>query len=536
MLSMRLLSLTAGIISIIVVVGFGSMIAVRQHYMLPALHTLEHAADLKDVQQLHNAFDVQRMNLLTAVQDYALSDETYGFLRQANLADKQKNIARFPLDTFLNLNVNIVLLVSYPGDKPVIYREADLQKELLRDTPRLPFAEWQPWLVDMSQVVAGAPLMQSGYLRTSRGPMVYAVMSVLRSDSSGESPGTLLMARYVDEAFLQEVADVGGYQFSAKPLTFDTANLFVSADQMTRDSDNRIKSVLTAVDGSPLLLLDMQLMPRQFSASWIDISVIVALLCIVMTSLLALIILHRQIIQPIRQLQTHLQTVRESGDYSLRLNSQVSNEMGQLISECNALVFHAQNEQLRHQDDARGYREMSVQDALTGIQNRRGFDLALQRELAAAKRHNAPLSLILCDIDYFKLFNDTYGHQGGDAALKAVAMILDRARSRETDVVARFGGEELAMLLPDTDLAGAKKVAMRIRRLLIEANIAHSASLVSDRITLSVGLATARSGQLSSPERLIEEADAALYQAKHNGRNRIEVCEHKTGNLVVLAR
>jgi diguanylate cyclase (GGDEF)-like protein len=535
MLYMRLLSLAAGLISIIVIAGFGSMITVRQHTILPALHALERAADLKDVQQLHNAFDVQRMNLLTAARDYALSDETYNFLRKTSVTDKQ-NAARFPLDTFLNLNVNVVMLVSYPGDRPVIFREADLQKEIILDAPRLSFAEWQPWLIEMSDVVAGAPLMQSGYLQTSRGPMVYAVMSVLRSDSSGASPGALLMARYVDEAFLQEVADIGAYQFKATSLSVDSANLVVSNDQVMRDNDNRIKSVLTALDGSPLLLLDMQLMPRQFNAGWIDISVIAALLCIVMVSLLALMILHRRIIRPIRQLQTHLQMVRESGDYSLRLSSRLGNEIGQLIGECNALVFHAQNEQLRHQDDARGYREMSVQDALTGIHNRRGFDLALQRELAAAKRHNAPLSLILCDIDYFKLFNDTYGHQGGDTALKAVAMILDRARSRETDVVARFGGEELAMILPDTDMAGAKKVAMRIRRLLIEANIVHSASLVSDRITLSIGLATARSGQSLSPAQLIEEADAALYQAKHNGRNRIESGEHKTANLVVLAR
>lgn len=186
------------------------------------------------------------------------------------------------------------------------------------------------------------------------------------------------------------------------------------------------------------------------------------------------------------------------------------------------------------------YAEMnSVTDALTRINNRRYFDDILRREFYNLKRNGLPLSMLLMDIDYFKKYNDTYGHQGGDECLKTVAQAIKKSVQRETDTVARYGGEEFAVILPNTDRYGAMELAEKIKNTVENLNIPHKSSLISDRVTMSLGVATAYKKNLSFPEQIISFADEALYKAKEKGRNRFEFSEslsqleNKT-NLVTL--
>lgn len=160
-------------------------------------------------------------------------------------------------------------------------------------------------------------------------------------------------------------------------------------------------------------------------------------------------------------------------------------------------------------------------DGLTQIANRRCFDKQLQLEWERMSREKEPLSLILCDLDFFKLYNDTYGHQGGDECLKKMAAILKMSAHRGGDVAARYGGEEFAVILPETDLKGAMRVAESIRRKLREAGIPHAASSVSEFVTASIGVASVLPRVELCIKELIEQADRALYQAKLEGRDRI---------------
>lgn len=162
-------------------------------------------------------------------------------------------------------------------------------------------------------------------------------------------------------------------------------------------------------------------------------------------------------------------------------------------------------------------------DGLTHIPNRRCFDKKLELEWQLMEREQESLSLILCDIDFFKLYNDHYGHQGGDECLKQVAQIIGSNAQRAGDLAARYGGEEFAVILSRTDVQGAKRVAESIRRDLKAAAIFHAASKVSKLITLSMGLATTVPAAGLSIEELIGQADRALYRAKLEGRDRI-VC------------
>ncbi len=158
-------------------------------------------------------------------------------------------------------------------------------------------------------------------------------------------------------------------------------------------------------------------------------------------------------------------------------------------------------------------------DGLTQVSNRRRFDEYLEQEWYRSQREKFPLSLILCDADYFKNYNDYYGHLAGDDCLKKIATVLKRAAKRSTDLVARYGGEEFALLLPNTEIPGAIKVAELIQADLEKLQITHICSEVSPYMTLSLGISSMIPAAGFSCNTLIQAADKALYRAKNQGRN-----------------
>lgn len=165
--------------------------------------------------------------------------------------------------------------------------------------------------------------------------------------------------------------------------------------------------------------------------------------------------------------------------------------------------------------------KLVVIDSLTGVANRRKFDRYIDSEWRRLAREKSPLSLILCDIDYFKNYNDTYGHQSGDRCLQQVAQAISRAIKRPADLVTRYGGEEFAIILPNTEVEGATQVAEIIRRSVKELRIAHITSNIDLCVTLSLGVAGFVPSNDLPPATLITTADQALYDAKKQGRDRV---------------
>ncbi len=164
-------------------------------------------------------------------------------------------------------------------------------------------------------------------------------------------------------------------------------------------------------------------------------------------------------------------------------------------------------------------------DGLTQVANRRWFEIYLQQEWSRALRKQTPLTLILCDIDYFKRFNDVYGHLAGDACLFEVAQVLKRALKRPTDLIARYGGEEFAIILPDCTLEGGAIFAQQILEQIRELKIDHRGSPSDALLSISCGVASVTPQAHSCREELIEQSDQNLYLAKHRGRN--QVCAQK---------
>jgi diguanylate cyclase (GGDEF)-like protein/PAS domain S-box-containing protein len=166
--------------------------------------------------------------------------------------------------------------------------------------------------------------------------------------------------------------------------------------------------------------------------------------------------------------------------------------------------------------------DLSLKDCLTGVANRRQFNLTLDREWAREQRSHQPLSLIMLDIDFFKQYNDHYGHVQGDECLKRVGRALSSIPIRASDLIARYGGEEFAILLPDTDAASARVVAEKCHNLMLAQQIPHAKSTISPLVTASLGVGTCAPTMDGSSVAFVDSVDKLLYQAKQKGRNRIE--------------
>jgi diguanylate cyclase (GGDEF)-like protein len=220
-------------------------------------------------------------------------------------------------------------------------------------------------------------------------------------------------------------------------------------------------------------------------------------------------LLHQQVEQLCSEktdLEIIVETITEHAD-SIEAELRTSyREIGRLCREL--AITNKQLERLAHSD------------ALTGLANRRRFNEYLEQEWQNLCRREKPLALILCDVDFFKLYNDAYGHQAGDECLKQVAHALQASVKRSTDVAARYGGEEMAVVLPNTDRVGAMALAEAIRNNVRDLKLQHVGSKVSEYVTLSLGVACQIPTRWVSSEILIADADAALYEAKRTGRDR----------------
>lgn len=176
---------------------------------------------------------------------------------------------------------------------------------------------------------------------------------------------------------------------------------------------------------------------------------------------------------------------------------------------------------LQLQQQSELLKQLAHEDALTKIPNRRRFDDFLNREWLISARYQSNLSLLMIDIDFFKQYNDQYGHSQGDQCLIQVAETLSSLVMRRTDLLCRYGGEEFAVILPDSTPETALEIAEKLRSGIEDLNIPHAASKLYDHLTISIGVATMTANNESQSEALLEKADNNLYQAKNAGRNQV---------------
>jgi diguanylate cyclase (GGDEF)-like protein len=259
--------------------------------------------------------------------------------------------------------------------------------------------------------------------------------------------------------------------------------------------------------------------------SGIELTFLSLLSAAVAGALVRVTVLHVRIARRTRELESELQRQRT---VETELEGAYQDLHRRLVERTQTLEAH--NEELTRLRFAletanRRLKHLVGVDALTGIANRRHFDRALEREMRRARRDGQPLSLVFLDLDEFKLFNDSYGHTHGDEVLRKVAQTLDETFRRGGDLVARYGGEEFAVVLPGVDGRRAGLYAERLRRRIWRLAIPYNASQLTDRVTISGGVATVYPPTVVTPDALLFAADKALYRAKCLGRNRIASAE-----------
>lgn len=281
----------------------------------------------------------------------------------------------------------------------------------------------------------------------------------------------------------------------------------LSVEYLLRTNEGAVAYRLVGLDDVTQLNADM--------ARSGTIGVLAFVIMIGASVLIGLWFFNRFLFQPMRNMQSEMERSAQ-GDLSATVGRHILKEFHALAAAFNAMASKVESHICELQ-------RLSSVDGLTGVHNRRQFDLSLKMEWQRAQRNCQVLSLLMLDVDYFKQYNDSYGHLGGDDCLRLMGALLRDSVQRPSDVVARYGGEEFAILLPDTPEQGAQFLAFRIAAELARLNLPHVSSPLGGRVTLSIGCATCRVRPECLPEALVAAADRALYQAKSLGRDRVVV-------------
>ena len=343
---------------------------------------------------------------------------------------------------------------------------------------------------------------------------------IRRSDGSGEPHGTLLMGRLLDEEILQRIRNQSGLDFEIEKTLPDTvpgnsraagSTVSTEAPLLVPDKHMLIGRMLDA-SGQAVFLFHIRL-PADIERSGRQITWRVVMVVVVGAMLSGVVLVMGMQYVLVRRLQLLERQLRDAGSAG-GWPEQIAAPSG---TDEIATLGQTVNQMLRAlREQGQALEQLSLTDDLTRVANRRAFD----RGLAAAmsRRSGVPLSLLVLDVDHFKAYNDLYGHPAGDGVLVAIGRILREAASRPTDLAARIGGEEFAILLPDTTLEGAVRVAAKIHEALAALAMAHAGSSVNGHVTVSIGVAQAIPQEAA--DEFVARADKATYAAKNAGRNR----------------
>lgn len=474
--------------------------------------------------------ELERLYLIA--EDWGEWDVTYNFM-------VERNPDTIPMDltntTFSNLGLNLMLFLT--NNYEIIAGKAyDLEKGKQVKIP----VGLQPYLVSDSLLLNHQDIdsYHRGFLLLPEGLLMIASNPILTTESNGPIRGTLLVGSYLNSRKISELnkrlrISTNIYTFQDKEnqkrlLEFnkkfnkskhelpkacqDWPKLVEILDNQTIAGYMLIKDLkekpiaILKIREEREIFREAQKTLKNFIISLIGLGIFFTILMVV--------IIEKTVIDKIIKIISKIQKITDNHQLYRRLKVEGNDEITQLSKTLNSML-----EKLEIYTNKLS--EQVFIDGLTKIANRRKFDEYLQEQWQHCLEQHQPLSLILCDLDFFKSYNDTYGHLAGDECLTKIAQMLNQSVVSLEAIVARYGGEEFGVILPQTNSQMAMEIAENIKHNLKNMKMVHLSSLISDYLTLSIGVATMIPDQELSPQDLVNGADQALYQSKNLGRDRI---------------
>jgi diguanylate cyclase (GGDEF)-like protein len=490
---------------------------VSRFALLNGFSRLERNYASGNVRRIQNHLENEQTQLSTVARDYAQWDRTYQFMSRHNRSYVRTELTD---DTFNIIHINLFLLLD-PSGRPILSKEA---------------GNWPIGKKNLSAIAAAygsSPAHArnsslNGLLEINGRLFLLAYEPILNSHGDGAPRGTLVMGRGLSESLLSALAHSMSLPLWLEPA--DNAPLANNRQTLWTDGTNSVSFEsdstmlayipMTDLSGARKRLLVARIPSDLLSEGQKVTRYLLFLLMLAgaVHSGVLMIVLEGSLLSRVESLNRKINQVTVSGDLSLRLDSHGKDELSALAGTVNAMLTAIQKakfELLQAQESLRFHAE---HDSLTGVLNRRAIRDVLRRELARCRRENQSLGVMLADVDHFKRINDRYGHGAGDAALLTVVQRIS-STLRPYDLIGRYGGEEFLVIAPGCDLELTQKLAERIRDAVSDEGV----ELGNENVTLTVSVGITLGTADSDPEFLVAVADSAMYQAKRNGRNRVEI-------------
>lgn len=510
---------------------------VMRYIVFPKFVELEEQGAKRDMARIREGITSELANLDLLCHDWASWDDAIAFVegRKANFVE-----INIPDEFFTSSSIDYLHFIDQTGRTKYI-RGID---PVTGNTFVAPGLAGDQFLrsglsfkgQDVNEEETGS-LVHSGlvYVASIHEPLLLSVRPILISRNYGPVHGTLIMGRFLRLEALQQKVGVNIKMYPMDNLQ-DTVNRAVvqrlqSGEQpplLRYDAgDIYFYHVQNSIYNSALALI-AGYKPAEIKRNGAT-ATRTAMFCYLVVSILFLaavsFLLSRIVTRPIRFLSDKTGEIVKSGNFSGEIKVKGQGEIAHLGRSINGLLQRITGHEKLLFAANKKLLQQSLTDPLTGLSNRRDFDVYMENEWIRLRRSKQPLSVIMCDVDYFKKYNDAYGHQRGDTCLRSLATLLSGVVNRPADLPARYGGEEFVLVLPETDHEGACHVGQMICDGVRGLKIEHAVSSVCPWVTMSVGVATVIPDDQLNSDYLVRMADEALYRAKAQGRNQVVAFE-----------
>lgn len=517
---------------------------IQRSIVYPTFHDIELDYARNSIDRVVRRLDAQQQTIDFTVYDWSAWNDTYSFIQTGDPQYIKSNL--YP-DTFLNFGFDVALFLDLDGES-VWGKVFDFPPEGgfvdLTDTYFDEVLAATAGFIDRIDPEESIDDQKtSGIVQVDGIPVLFALRPIVQSDGSGPHKGYVVFGQFLDDELIGAFSEQIVQDFSIEPVS-DT-EIPAGSDNYTLeviDQGSLSASKIYSIENTPSLRATA-ILPRNITGAGREITFYGVALLVFLCTLLAMALLavfRWMVVKPIMSLKADISSISNAMDYSLRASVNNNDEIGALSREFNSMLgmIESNNKELlrlnaeltsKHQkvleiqDELQTanaeLKRLSEHDPLTGLSNRLALEKKLEQAWEILSRTGDPLTIMLADIDHFKLYNDRYGHQAGDRALKLVAAALTDVAQRKSDMAARYGGEEFLLVLPGTDANAAMEIAASLREQVIAAQIEHDWNPAGPFLTISIGISTVIPSSGLTMEALVSAADKALYNIKESGRN-----------------